>query len=158
MPNSKPKPKIKLPARPKQQRYIPDKGRKLDALATQLYPEEPHNPIVALTLDNNHRYAHTASCAYQLTMASLQPDSRRLPHCACNVINEEKRDKSRTHEHRVVVIVEHNLAEHILCILDSTRLNQCKLNLIVQPGEQIAFRTIGKIPVQLTGFILSEGR
>lgn len=115
----------------------------------ELVEEEP-SPIVLLTLENNKRYAHTASGAYQITMASLQPDNRRLPNCACNVINEERRQKS-AHDTKVSVIIEHNLNEYILCILDSAKLNQCKLNLVIQPGEQIAFRTIGNTPVLLSG-------
>lgn len=66
------------------------------------------------------------------------------------MINEERRHKAGS-EDKVIVIIEHDLNEYILCILDSKKQNQCKLNLVIQPGEQLAFRTIGKIPVQLTG-------
>lgn len=105
---------------------------------------------ILLTLENNKRYAHTASFSYQITMASLQPDGKRLPHCICNTINEEKRPKRETDD-RVIVIIEHNLNEYILCMLDTERLRECKLNLVIRPGEQIAFRTIGRTPVQLAG-------
>lgn len=109
-----------------------------------------------IKLDGGKRYAHTAKERYLISMASLQPDSRILPNCACHLINEDKRmnRKSKLND-RVTVIVEHDLKEHILCILDKNELNQCKLNLSVQPGEQIAYRTVGEIPVQLSG-VLSE--
>lgn len=83
-------------------------------------------------------------------MASLQPSERRMPHCVCETINEERRNRTQT-EDKVIVIVEHDLNEYILCILDSDKVKQCKLNLEIQPGEQIAFRTIGKTPVLLSG-------
>lgn len=105
---------------------------------------------VLLTLENNKRYAHTATSSYQIKMASLQPDERRLPHCVCNSINDEKRPK-RESDDRVIVIIEHNLNEYILCMLDSNKLRECKLNLVIRPGEQIAFRTIGRVPVLLSG-------
>jgi hypothetical protein len=105
---------------------------------------------ILLTLDNNKRYAHTATSQYRITMASLQPDERKMPHCICNTINEEKRKKTQT-EDRVTVIVEHDLNEYILCVLDPDKVRYCKLNLEIQPGEQIAFRTIGKTPVLLSG-------
>lgn len=105
-------------------------------------------------LDQNQRYAHTATSSYRLTMASLQPDQRKLPNCACNVINKSK--KSRQDEDKVVVIVEHDLKEHLLCVLDNKKVHQCKLNLAIQAGEQIAFRTIGKTPVQLIGVCSSN--
>lgn len=107
---------------------------------------------VLLTLENNKRYAHTASSSYQITQASIQPDDRRLPHCICNTINDEKRPKS-DNDNRVIVIVEHDLKEFILCILDTEKDRQCKLNLVISSGEQIAFRTIGRYPVQLAGMM-----
>lgn len=113
-------------------------------------PENESSQILLLTLENNKRYAHTASCSYQITMASLQPDSRRLPNCACSVINEE-RSKPTSDQEKVIVIIEHDLKEYILCVLILNKQNSCKLNLFIQPGEQIAFRTIGKIPVLLSG-------
>lgn len=109
---------------------------------------------ISFELDIGQRYAHTSSNGYQVTMASLQPDLKKLPHCACNTINKAK-DTSHLDD-KVVVIVEHYLKEYILCILDSKKLQQCKLNFMIRPGEQVAFRTIGKIPVQLTG-ISSNG-
>lgn len=105
---------------------------------------------ILLTLENNKRFAHTATCSYQLTMASLQPDNKRLPNCACSVINQERRDKVEK-RNRVIVIVEHNLNEYILCILDQSSQTQCKLDLVIQPGEQVAFRIIGDVPVMLSG-------
>lgn len=109
---------------------------------------------ILFRLDCGQRYAHTAARNYRFTMASLQPDQKKLPHCACNMIN--KPTNVNHDENKVVVIVEHYLKEHILCILDSTKLHQCKLNLMIQAGEQIAFRTIGKIPVQLSGISWNE--
>lgn len=110
----------------------------------------PSSHSILLTLDNNKRYAHTASCSYQIRMASLQPDDRRLPHCICGSINEEKRTKTQN-ENKVIVVVEHDLKEFILCILEPGKSNSCKLNLLIRPGEQVAFRTVGKVPVQLSG-------
>lgn len=101
------------------------------------------------TLENGKRYAHTAACRYQITMASLQIDDKRQPNCACNSIN--KGNKTVQDENKVTVIVEHDLKEFILCILDRDNVKQCKLNLLLQPGEQVAYRTIGRIPVLLTG-------
>lgn len=112
-------------------------------------PKEASHTIL-LSLDNNKRYAHTATCQYRISMASLQPDERRLPHCVCNTIKEERRQRSGT-EDSVMVVVEHDLNEYVLCVLEPNRVNQCKLNLEIQAGEQIAFRTIGKTPVLLTG-------
>lgn len=111
---------------------------------------ERKSHTVLLTLENNKRYAHTATSQYKITMASLQPDERRMPNCVCNTINEDRRKKTQT-EDRVVVVVEHDLNEYILCVLDSDKVKYCKLNLEIQPGEQIAFRTIGKTPVLLSG-------
>lgn len=108
----------------------------------------PRFDTTSLILEGNKRYAHTATCSYRISMASLQPDDRRLPHCVCATINEEKHSK-KANNNRVIVIVEHDLNEYILCILDDEKLRQCKLNLLVRPGEQIAFRTIGKTPVML---------
>lgn len=54
-------------------------------------------------------------------------------------------------DNRVVVVVEHDLTEYILCILDSDKVKHCKLNLEIKPGEQIAFRTVGRTPVLLIG-------
>ena len=105
--------------------------------------------MIKMNLEAGKRFAHTASHGYQLRMATLQIEDRRLPNCACNVINQE-RNKSENLD-RVIIIVEHDLKEHILCILDAKKTYQCKLNLYIEPGEQVAFRTIGKIPVQLTG-------
>ena len=105
---------------------------------------------VLLRLENNRRYAHTAKCSYQLSMASLQPDDERPPDCVCGSINDERRNRTANDE-KVIVIVEHNLKEHVLCVLDQARQRSCKLNLLVEPGEQIAFRTIGKVAVQLSG-------
>lgn len=115
--------------------------------------EDEKTQIMYITLEEGKRYAHTAACKYQLKMASLQPDERRQPNCACNMINESKRSKSRSFEDRnkVTVIVEHDLKEYILCILDSETEPQCKLDLIIKEGEQVAFKTIGHIPVQLSG-------
>ena len=104
-----------------------------------------------LTLENNKRYAHTASVTYEIKMASLQPDDKRLPHCLCNSINEERRSRIRK-EDKVILIVEHDLKENILCILEPEKKTSCKLNVLIRPGEQIAFRTIGRIPVLLSGF------
>ena len=105
---------------------------------------------IMLHLENNRRYAHTATCLYKITMASLQPDDKKLPHCICNSINEEQRAKT-IHEDKVIVIVEHNLKEFILCVLEPCKQTSGKLDVLVQPGEQIAFRTIGRVPVQLSG-------
>lgn len=105
---------------------------------------------ILLTLDNNKRYAHTATSQYRITMASLQPNEKKMPHCICESINEERRNRTQT-EDKVIVIVEHDLNEYILCILDQDKVKNCKLNLEIQPGEQIAFRTIGKTPVLLSG-------
>ena len=115
----------------------------------------PQSGTTSLMLEANKRYAHTASCSYRVTMASLQPDDRRLPHCVCATINEEKQPK-KANDNRVIVIVEHDLNEYILCILDDQKLRQCKLNLMVGPGEQIAFRTIGKTPVMLARELYSS--
>lgn len=113
--------------------------------------EKESSNVFRLRLEGNgKRYAHTSSCIYQIMMATLQPDDRRLPNCLCNTINHSRK-QSETDGDKVIVIVEHNLKEFVLCILDSKRLQQCKLNLIFQPGEQVAFRTVGTIPVQLTG-------
>lgn len=115
--------------------------------------EDDVTQILNIKLDNEKRYAHTAPCGYHLTMAILQPDLQRLPNCACSQINDAK-----DHQHdadRVVVIIEHNLKEHILCILELGKINQSKLNLNIEAGEQIAYKTIGKIPVILVG-IASE--
>lgn len=109
---------------------------------------------ISFKLDCGQRYAHTATTNYRFTMASLQPDQKKLPHCACNMINKTK---NVSHDDdKVVVIVEHYLKEHILCILDSKKLHQCKLDLMIQAGEQMAFRTIGKTPVQLSGISLND--
>lgn len=97
------------------------------------------------------RYAHTAADPYWITMASLQPDTKRMPNCACNAMK-----KNQTVNDKVIVIAEHNLEEHILCVLDQNRLQQCKLNFMIDSGEQIAFRTIGDIPVQLNGVYSSS--
>lgn len=96
------------------------------------------------------RYAHTAANDYQLTMVSLQPDDKKPPNCACSQIIKGNK-KFLENDDRVVLIVEHDLKEYILCILDNKRLKQCKLDLKIHSGEQIAFRTIGKIPIQLIG-------
>jgi len=100
-------------------------------------------------LENGKRYAHTALSNYQILMASLQPNDKRLPNCGCDAINKDKR--APIDEDKVFLIIEHDLKEHILCTLDRKRLHQCKLNLVIQPGEQVAFRTIGRIPIQLSG-------
>lgn len=112
--------------------------------------EEKSSHTILLTLEDNKRYAHTATCQYRISMASLQPDERRLPHCVCNSINEERRQRTKS-EDKVVLVVEHDLNEYVLCVLEPNKVNHCKLNLEIQPGEQIAFRTIGKTPVLLTG-------
>lgn len=52
----------------------------------------------------------------------------------------------------MILIVEHDLKENILCILEPEKKTSCKLNVLIRPGEQIAFRTIGRIPVLLSGF------
>lgn len=112
------------------------------SLLSNRKPSEP----IHLKFEAGKRYAHMAMQNYKLSMASLQTDSREPPNCACSQINKRNKD-----EDKVIVIVEHDLKEHILCILDRKKLQQCKLNLEIQSGEQIAFRTIGKIPIQLTG-------
>lgn len=110
---------------------------------------------ILVTLDAGKRYAHTAPCTYQILMASLQPDSRKQPNCACSIINKEGRkykfNNGVISDDQVIVIIEHDLKEHILCILDKNKVHSYKLNLIIQPGEQIAYRTIGRIPVLLSG-------
>lgn len=103
-------------------------------------------------LKNGKRYAHTASCGYQIMMASLQPDNKRLPTCACSMMNKGKPKSNLGDE--VVLIIEHNLEEHLLCRLDRNLQPQCKLNVQIQPGEQVAFRTQGNIPVHLSGVSL----
>lgn len=102
-------------------------------------------------LENGKRYAHTSTGTYQIKMASLQCDDSRLPNCACSTINDAKRRSDC--DDQVIVIAEHDLKEHIICILDKKTTHQCKLNLKIQPGEQVAFRTIGKIPVHLSGTV-----
>lgn len=114
--------------------------------------EEISSSTIKLKLENGKRYAHTSSCGYQISMASLQPHDRRLPNCACGTMNKEKRKSDL--DDKVILIIEHDLKEHILCILDGKRLPQCKLNVRIQPGEQISFRTVGTIPVRLTGVTL----
>lgn len=93
-----------------------------------------------ITLDPGKRYAHTAENDYFVTMAHLKPDDRRRPNCGC-----EKPDD----QDRVILIVEHNLKEHVLCVLDDKN-KQCKLNLFIESGEQVAFRTVGQTPLSLT--------
>lgn len=104
---------------------------------------------IHLNFDGGKRFAHMAMKSYKLTMATLQPDDKKPPNCACSQMNKRNVD-----DDKVIVIVEHDLKEHILCILDRKKLHQCKLDLMIQSGEQIAFRTIGKIPVQLSGSTL----
>lgn len=67
----------------------------------------------------------------------------------CESINEEKTMHQK--DRKVIVIVEHDLKEFVLCVLEPDRQMSCTLNLVIRPGEQIAFRTIGKVPVQLAG-------
>lgn len=113
-------------------------------------PESGNNKqLMFIKLQPGQRCAHTASVGYRLTMASLQPEDKKLPHCACNTINEAK--TKQPDNDKVMVIVEHDLKEHLMCVLDGNRVKQCKLDLVVRPGQQIAFKTIGKIPAQLTG-------
>lgn len=109
---------------------------------------EDKSNLILLNLEPGKRYAHTAASSYHLSMASLQPDEKRLPNCACNTINKGPKSEN---DDRVVVIVEHDLKEFILCILDSKKENQHKIDLSFQAGEQVAFRTVGKIPVRLMG-------
>lgn len=109
--------------------------------------------LILLNLEEGKRYAHTASRSYRLWQASLQPDDKRLPNCTCNSINKGPKAES---EDRVIVIVEYDLKEHILCVLDAKRQHQYKLDLTIQEGEQVAFRTIGKIPVRLMGVSASD--
>lgn len=104
---------------------------------------------ILFKLEDGKRLAHTATHGYKITMASLQPDDRRLPNCVCNTII--KRRKKSESDSRVVVIIEHNLEEHIICILNCGEFDHCKLDLMIQPGEQVAYRTIGKVPVLLSG-------
>lgn len=111
--------------------------------------EPSSSSTIHLKLENGKRYSHTSSCGYQIMMASLQPNDRKQPNCACDTINKDKRKTNL--DDKVVLIIEHNLEEHILCILDSEQLPQCKLNVRIQAGEQVSFRTVGKIPIQLTG-------
>lgn len=111
--------------------------------------EEKSSSTIQFKLENGKRYAHTSSCGYQISMASLQPHNRRLPNCACSTMNKAKRESDL--DDKVILIIEHDLKEHILCILDSKRLPQCKLNVRIQPGEQISYRTVGTTPVRLTG-------
>lgn len=113
------------------------------------FNDSSSSSTIHLKLENGKRYAHTSSCGYQIMMASLQPSDRRLPNCACDTINKDKRKTNL--DEKVVLIIEHDLEEHILCILDSERSPQCKLNVRIQAGEQVSFRTIGKIPIQLNG-------
>lgn len=107
--------------------------------------------MILLQLENGKRYAHTSTSGYQITMASIQPSSLRAPNCACNMINNP--DDRSDRDDRVIVIVEHDLKEHVLCILDKKKLSQCKLDLVIKPGEQVAFKAIGKSQVLLTGSI-----
>lgn len=108
-----------------------------------------------LRLENNKRYGHTATSNYKISMATLQPDAVRQPNCLCSVINKDHKLLNRVcgseDNSKVTIIVEHNLKEHILCVLDSQTTTQCKLNLDIQAGEQIAFRTLGRTPALLTG-------
>lgn len=115
---------------------------------------EESSSTIYMKLENGKRYAHTSSCGYQITMASLQPNDRRLPNCACNMMNKGKRKSDL--DDKVILIVEHDLKEHILCILDSKQLPQCKLNFQIRPGEQVSYRTVGDIPIQMSGVILSS--
>ena len=108
---------------------------------------EDESSVIMLRLQNNKRYAHTAGCSYQLRFASIQEDDTRLPHCLC----ENIRQKSPSDDHKAIVIVEHDLNEHILCILDVDKQKQCKLDLVIRAGEQVAFKVIGKFPVLLMG-------
>lgn len=117
-------------------------------LKTQYIHPNESQPPVSFTLQPGKRYAHTATETYKITKASLQPDSRKMPNCACNALKQSKTKHSDT----VVLIAEHNLEEHILCILNSNQVQSCKLNFMIEAGEQIAFRTVGSIPVQLDGY------
>lgn len=123
--------------------------RKLKTLQEFNQTKSGSSPLL-LKMQPGKRYAHTAAETYKITMASLQPDSRKVPNCACNAL---KQTKSKNHS--VVLIAEHNLEEHILCILDSKQVQNCKLDVMIESGEQIAFRTVGNIPVQLDGLYSS---
>lgn len=118
---------------------------------------QDESQVLLLKLDNNRRRRHTATSNYRICMASLQPDSIRQPYCSCSIMNQDYkllgRKDDKHNDTRVLVIVEHDLKEYILCILDSQKVTQCKLDLYIQAGEQIAFRTLGKTPVLLTGII-----
>lgn len=115
---------------------------------SKILKDKERSNLILLTLENGKRYAHTASSSYHLSMVSLQPEDKRLPNCTCNAINKGPKSED---EDRVIVIVEHDLKEYILCVLDAKRQPQYKLDLTFQAGEQVAFRTIGRIPVRLTG-------
>ena len=106
-------------------------------------------------LEGGKRYAHTAACDYKILRASLKPDDKRLPFCACSQINKTTCWQS-PNKNKVIVVIEHDLKEHILCILDSETLSECELDFVIQAGEQIAFRTIGSIPILLSGLALEE--
>lgn len=112
--------------------------------------EEKMSNVIRLMLENGKRYAHTATSEYHITMASLQPNSSRAPNCACGTISQQNKKASES-EDRIVVIIEHDLKEHVLCILDVKKLPQYKLNLVIKPGEQVAFKVLGNCPVLLSG-------
>lgn len=114
----------------------------------KLRKEEEKSNLILLNLEDGKRYAHTASSIYHLSMASLQPDEKRLPNCTCNAINKGPKSED---DDKVILIVEHDLKEYVLCVLDAKRQPRYKLDLTFQAGEQVAFRTIGKIPVRLMG-------
>lgn len=111
---------------------------------------------IFMNLQNGKRYAHTASRDYNVTMATIQIDNKKTLSCACSEINSERNSRASKKEpyeskDSSIVIIEHNLKEFILCILDSDKNKQSRINLRVHAGEQVAFRVVGRHPVELVG-------
>lgn len=52
------------------------------------------------------------------------------------------------------MVVEHNFKENIIAVLKENKVQQLKLDFIIQAGEQIAYFIVGPGIVRLTGMCL----
>lgn len=94
-------------------------------------------------LNCNRRYTHTAIKSYDVVGARLQLDFNKPRKCDCEFNKPQN---------RVIITVEKNLREKILCEFDTEQDDQPrtkKLNFSVKQGEQIAFKCVGRTPVVL---------
>ncbi|RWS26062.1 46 kDa FK506-binding nuclear protein-like protein [Leptotrombidium deliense] len=88
-------------------------------------------------LESGKRYSHKVDKTYHLTMAALEPDTKK---------------KGKT----VSVMLEHEDEQFILCNLNYDNVLHQSLDLVFVEGEEVAFSVNGEGKVHLTGYLLPD--